>query len=771
MTTPQPGPGTQALVSKAIIVAGGGPFPGNNLWDATQMVANYAYRALTYQGYTKDTIYYLTSDTDLDLDGNGILDDVDADATNMNLRDAIAIWAKDARNLFVYMVDHGGEGTFRMGATELLHATDLDAWLDQIQQTIPGKVVLVYDACRSGSFLADLAPPSGKERILATSTTVNQEAIFASQGTISFSFLFWARMFNGDSFYDSFYQAMNGIGVTYHQNPQIDGNGNGIGNEPADLEIARALKVGNETKSAGDIPYIGSVSPAQTLNGQASARIYAAGVTDADGISRVWAVITPPGYSSASPDSPVTDLPILELASVGGSRYEGTYSGFSVSGTYNIAVYAMDGGSVISLPRTTEVSQGAQNTALYFPHIATTNSWHTEIAIINTGDQAVTGTLKAYSDGGQLVETRNAVTLAGRGRRQIDVAGEFTNHASTGYIVFESDADTVRGYTKFWVNGTYRAAIPAVKEVNTSDIYVSHIASDTAWWTGLSLVNTTSSAKTLTITFSNGQTRTITLNAKEHRAFDIASLFDNQSQPGIQSAVITNAGGVIGLELFGSSGWGSQLEGILLTDNTTTTLYYPHVAGGDWWTGIVAYNPSTSSGTITITPYSEQGASLTASTLPIGGKEKYVGAVEDLNLPAQTAWFRIDSTRALSGFELFGSADGRQLGAYAEGSGAGTKAGIFAKIEKSGWTGIAFVNTEASAATVTLTAYDDGGNLIAAQAIVLPAHAKVVNSPELIFSQDIGNATYIRYSSDRNVVGFQLNGSTDGTMLDGLPGM
>ena len=50
-------------------------------------------------------------------------------------------------------------------------------------------------------------------------------------------------------------------------------------------------------------------------------------------------------------------------------------------------------------------------------------------------------------------------------------------------------------------------------------------------------------------------------------------------------------------------------------------------------------------------------------------------------------------------------------------------------------------------------------------------HAKVVNNPELIFSQDIGNATYIAYSSDRNVIGFQLNSSADGTMLDALPGL
>ena len=60
---------------------------------------------------------------------------------------------------------------------------------------------------------------------------------------------------------------------------------------------------------------------------------------------------------------------------------------------------------------------------------------------------------------------------------------------------------------------------------------------------------------------------------------------------------------------------------------------------------------------------------------------------------------------------------------------------------------------------------------MATQALSVGGYAKVVNNTELIFSQNIGSATYIAYSSDRNVVGFQLNGSTDGTMLDGLPGL
>ena len=278
-------------VDKAIIVAGGGPYAGNNLWNATEMCVNYAYRSLTYQGFTKETIYYISSDTDLDLDGNGKPDDVDADATNANLQYAINTWAQDAEDLFIYMVDHGGKGTFRMGATELLKATDLDTWLDSLQQNISSSVTMVYDACESGSFIPLLLPPEGKERTLVTSTSAGQESIFVANGTVSFSFLFWGHVFNGDSFYDAFVNAKSSVGTTYDQIPLLDANGNGVGNEKADKEIAKTIKIGNETKSAGDIPLIGNVSPAQTLENGKSALIYAKDVTDANGISRVWAVI------------------------------------------------------------------------------------------------------------------------------------------------------------------------------------------------------------------------------------------------------------------------------------------------------------------------------------------------------------------------------------------------------------------------------------------------------------------------------------------------
>ena len=119
-------------------MAGGGPFVGNNLWSTTQTAANYTYNTLTYQGYTKESIFYLSADTDLDLDGNGLPDDVDADATIGNLQKAVT-WASGADDVVIYLVDHGGNGTFRMSGTEVLNAADLNTGLNDTAEEYYGK--------------------------------------------------------------------------------------------------------------------------------------------------------------------------------------------------------------------------------------------------------------------------------------------------------------------------------------------------------------------------------------------------------------------------------------------------------------------------------------------------------------------------------------------------------------------------------------------------------------------------------------------------------
>jgi glucose/arabinose dehydrogenase len=411
--------------------------------------------------------------------------------------------------------------------------------------------------------------------------------------------------------------------------------------------------------------------------------------------------------------------------------------------------------------------------SVFYPHVASDGIWETEISIINTAAQPVFGMLTAYNSEGGEVQSMDSVIVMGNGRRQVKVGDEFDTPAEIAHIVFESDSDTVVGYTKFFIQGRYRAAVPAVIDVNAGEVFIPHIASDDMWWTGLSLVNTTASAKMLTIEFDIGETRTVEIPAMGHRAFTVAGLLGGQPQPTIESAVIQNGEGIVGLELFGSRDEtiNRYLSGVLLKDFALTDLYFPHVVSDDfWWTGLVAYNPSPDPVELSVIPYSDSGSPLAMQNLTIEGKGKFIGTADSLNLPNETGWFRLEADTPVTGFELFGTHNGNQMAGFTA-VGISGMSGVFSKIEKEGWTGIAFVNTEDSGADITLTAYQDDGGAVASGAIAVAARQKVVNLVEDLFTENIDDADYVIYSSDKNVAGFQLNGSTDGFLLDGLPAL
>jgi len=344
-------------IYKAIIVAGGGPYAGNNLWASTQMCANFAYRALMYQGLNKNTIQYLSSDLDLDLDNNGLLDDVDLPATIDAFENTIIHWADGSDRLILYMIDHGGEAVFRMNDQSILSASQLDNWLDSIQEKTGVQVIVIYDACKSGSFISKLTAPQGLERIVITSAQPLENAFFVSQGAISFSVFFWTQVFNGNNLWGAFSLASDAMRDPVHyQTAMIDDNGNGIANELDDGVLAESINIGNGVQISGDAPVISKISDDQVLDNTDQALIYADGVFDSDGIARVWAIIRPPQYLPNPYFHPVQDLPGLELSLNSLGRYEAIYSEFNTEGVYQIAVYAMDRSGNTSSPKITTVS-------------------------------------------------------------------------------------------------------------------------------------------------------------------------------------------------------------------------------------------------------------------------------------------------------------------------------------------------------------------------------------------------------------------------------
>jgi hypothetical protein len=345
--------------AEAIIVAGGGPYPGNNLWDTTQTAANSAYWRLAFQGYGRDAITYLSSNTTLDLDGDGT-PDVDGAASTANLTAAIAA-AADAGNLVIYLVDHGGDRNFRMSSTETLSPGTLKTALDDLQQNtaFSGRVILIIDACESGSFISQVTPLPGKERIVLTSTAAGESAVFASSGTVSFSGFFWTGIFNGADLKDAFQSARDTLAqTTGDQHPQLDADGDGVANETVqDLAAVDNVTIGNGTALDADGPVISSVE--ESMAGTTAT--VSATVTDDGEVARVWVVVRPPGYQPGASDNPIAGLPSFDLrpVSAGASEYSGNWDGLTTGGTFQLTLHAVDSAGNPAMPELTAIAVGA----------------------------------------------------------------------------------------------------------------------------------------------------------------------------------------------------------------------------------------------------------------------------------------------------------------------------------------------------------------------------------------------------------------------------
>jgi hypothetical protein len=198
------------------------------------------------------------------------------------------------------------------------------------------------------------------------------------------------------------------------------------------------------------------------------------------------------------------------------------------------------------------------------------------------------------------------------------------------------------------------------------------------------------------------------------------------------------------------------------------TLYFPHVASfGQWETEVALTNTSEVPVRGELRAMTADGGDPIESipiTIPAEGRvEITVG--KSFHRPLDIAYLALLSDSGfLAGYTRFYQPGNRASLAL----GSGGNHGWFTKMEKDGWTGIAFVNVGTVTATVTLTAYDDNGNQVASTTLPVAPGKKFVGMVDQLFKSDLSNATYCRYSSDRNLLGFTVSGSSDGQMLDGL---
>jgi hypothetical protein len=357
--------------SKAILVAGSG--------EAAGRCSSQAYAAILRQGYDKANIYYLSPDITIDADRDGE-SDVNEHPTYESLSYAVNTWAKSsASDLLVYMTGQSNNNAFILegsgDSADELKPEALDSWLDNLQKSLTGSLIFIYDGSRAG-FSESMMPPSGKKRIVITSASAEENAYFYDSGRFSFSYQFWSAIYSGFGLYDAFISGRNIMECC--QTALLDADGDGKANEKQDRSLAQDIVIGRGYRTALNAPKIQTVSEDFLLQGENAARLRAEGINSPNGLKDVFTVIVPPTKIPDPPDP-------MELSE---ENYETYYGDFTQTGAYKIYYYASDNQGLYSLPKQTRVIQTNGNPA---PAGDLTGDWTADLADLIIALRSLTG--------------------------------------------------------------------------------------------------------------------------------------------------------------------------------------------------------------------------------------------------------------------------------------------------------------------------------------------------------------------------------------------
>ena len=241
---------TSRKLSQAVVVAGGGDYPGNAISEQTKQLSEYAYRIFLERGYEKENIRWLSAFRNekgevLQQNTSNGTNDVSGYVTKEKLKSTIFGWGDgnidvNNRNFFLYMIGHSYlmeeevgeiESYFRINPEETISSKELDSWLDDLQMNNPNvEVILVVDSAYSGHFIKNNSPPTGSERIVISSTDASTEAVIMPPPDLSsFSYQFFTHLYFDATMEEAFLGAQSFTELLFlNQNPEFDDNGDGI---------------------------------------------------------------------------------------------------------------------------------------------------------------------------------------------------------------------------------------------------------------------------------------------------------------------------------------------------------------------------------------------------------------------------------------------------------------------------------------------------------------------------------------------------------------
>jgi hypothetical protein len=194
-------PGTEKYLTTqpyAILIHPNGQGTGYKQEEAVNFMIRHIYQTLLERGYTNKSIYLLSYQNDFKLNSNTDYHIVDQSAsvlTDEHIRAAFD-WAKSKGQhnypLLVTFVGHGIDRELLLDPDrqQTLTAEELKILLDDYQSHTNNSVVVILEACHTGTFINTLAAPN---RLIISSTDDNK-AYYYDVGNISFTKLYFEEL-------------------------------------------------------------------------------------------------------------------------------------------------------------------------------------------------------------------------------------------------------------------------------------------------------------------------------------------------------------------------------------------------------------------------------------------------------------------------------------------------------------------------------------------------------------------------------------------------
>jgi hypothetical protein len=333
-------------------------------------------------------------------------------------------------------------------------------------------------------------------------------------------------------------------------------------------------------------------------------------------------------------------------------------------------------------------------------------------------------------------------------------------------------------------------AEPAISSTLDS-LVVPHIAQATAqWFTRASVINNSGEQVTTALTAEAGDFEVSQVsNVFESSIIDFEAFFGGTLPTGSDWARFVESdakSNLAGMELFGTKLGSPRVAGLNLANASLKdpgftyvrrNLYFPHVAGSDFWTGIAFVNVADIATNVRLVGYDNQGQVLATADMNLAPFAKEVRLAyqffDGMAVDDGLAWIALETDGFVQGYELFGDndSDATILSGFPAVAGGSTEL-LFRKVQAGddGWTGIAVVNlAEEAAANLVYEAIAEDGSVLASSLRTILALRKDVALVQSLFEGGLPEGTaWLRMSSDQPVAGFQLYGDNGGQHMAGV---